>query len=82
VSNDDDVTDAGKNEDLADESLPPGDDQVPGFDEPVEQADESEADGIVPIWATACRADCCAAAPHLPFPTLTDGCALQLHHSV
>ncbi len=40
VSNDEDLPD--------DESLPPGDDQVPGFDEPGEDADESEADGIVP----------------------------------
>lgn len=37
-----------ENEDLADESLPPGDDQMPGFDEPVEPADESESVGIVP----------------------------------
>jgi hypothetical protein len=42
------VSNGEENEDLADESLPPGDDQVPGFDEPVEAADESESDGIVP----------------------------------
>lgn len=30
-------------EDLEDKSLPPGDDPPPGFDEPGEDADESEA---------------------------------------
>ena len=37
-----------ENEDLVDDSLPRGDDQMPGFEEPVEPADESKADGIVP----------------------------------
>jgi hypothetical protein len=35
-------------EDLEDESLPPGDDQVPGYDEPVEEAEETEESGVVP----------------------------------
>jgi hypothetical protein len=37
-----------ENEDLVDDSLPSGEDQMPGFEEPVEPADESKADGIVP----------------------------------
>jgi hypothetical protein len=37
-----------ENADLVDDSLPRGDDQMPGFEEPVEPADESKADGIVP----------------------------------
>jgi hypothetical protein len=39
---------ADENADLVDDSLPRGDDQMPGFEEPVEPADESKADGIVP----------------------------------
>jgi hypothetical protein len=35
-------------EDLEDESLPPGDDQTPGYDEPVEEAEETEESGVVP----------------------------------
>jgi hypothetical protein len=31
-----------------DESLPPGDDELPGFDEPMDDADESEEPGVVP----------------------------------
>ena len=37
-----------ENDDLVDDSLPSGDDQMPGFEEPAEPADESKADGIVP----------------------------------
>jgi hypothetical protein len=31
-----------------DDSLPPGDDERPGFDEPVDDADESQEPGVVP----------------------------------
>jgi hypothetical protein len=31
-----------------DESLPAGDDEMPGFDEPRDDADESEEAGVVP----------------------------------